>query len=640
MLMWSMSRAVVVVIILNALPIRSITCGDGDKRCQEYGCSAFCNRWTCMHPECPGCGPEVGCPAHSPSLPPPPPLPSLPPWNRALGTETFHVAAVGAHLFANGERLHIKGVNWFGSEGRSGPPLGLDKHPISWYMEFLKRHGFNAIRFLFNHDSVLGDAMLEAPNEKVYGVGAPWEAPELAHYSYLDMFLKLAQVAAEHGILVMIAAHRLRADAWPGDGLWFDAATPEVRVKTSWEKVAAKLCPQWNVFAADLQNEPHAASWGKGDPGTDWGQAAERLGNQVLSSCSRWMIMVEGVGYSPGAPGMDSGGAGIWWGENLAGVHKQPVRLSDPTKLVYSPHTYGPAVYEQWYFKDATFPGNMASIWSARFAFIAQQQLAPVVIGEMGGFYDTPGNPSGHDPQMRDKTWQDWAIAFMAEHEIGLFYFALNPNSVDTGGLLEQDWNTPVASKLELLSQLQSTDILAARARSLGASPPTHPAPSNPVPQPPPPLPVSSSPPPSPSPAPPPPLPPPPLPPPLPPPSPLPSPPPPPPSPLPPLAPPPYHPLGFAAIALSGPTLMAAASLSAVGLALLAIVHHVRRGRYTSVQTEHPDVAKASTRALKAPKKVTKPSIQTEWRPKSPVQTEGHNLDDVLDDDDFDVSEI
>ena len=30
--------------------------------------------------------------------------------------------------------------------------------------------------------------------------------------------------------------------------------------------------------------------------------------------------MVEGVGYFPGAPGMDSGGAGIWWGENLAGA--------------------------------------------------------------------------------------------------------------------------------------------------------------------------------------------------------------------------------------------------------------------------------------------------------------------------------
>ena len=29
----------------------------------------------------------------------------------------------------------------------------------------------------------------------------------------------------------MIACHRLRGDAWPGDGLWFDAATPEKRVE-------------------------------------------------------------------------------------------------------------------------------------------------------------------------------------------------------------------------------------------------------------------------------------------------------------------------------------------------------------------------------------------------------------------------
>ena len=34
----------------------------------------------------------------------------------------------GRKLYANGEVLNIKGVNWFGSEGRSGPPLGLDKH--------------------------------------------------------------------------------------------------------------------------------------------------------------------------------------------------------------------------------------------------------------------------------------------------------------------------------------------------------------------------------------------------------------------------------------------------------------------------------------------------------------------------------
>lgn len=28
------------------------------------------------------------------------------------------------------------------------------------------------------------------------------------------------------------------------------------------------------------------------------------------------------------------------------GVRHAPVKLRDPTKLVYSPHTYGPAVFE------------------------------------------------------------------------------------------------------------------------------------------------------------------------------------------------------------------------------------------------------------------------------------------------------
>jgi aryl-phospho-beta-D-glucosidase BglC (GH1 family) len=265
----------------------------------------------------------------------------LPPWDASTEPDTLTVLAHNGKIYANGERLDIKGVNWFGSEGRSGPPLGLDKHKIAWYMDFLRQHKFNAIRFLFNHKTILDDETLEPPNEEVYGKGAAWEAPELENYKYLDMFHKLAEVASEHGILVMMAAHRLSPSAWPGDGLWYDATVSEQGVKESWSKIADKLCGQWNVFAVDLQNEPHASSWGKG--GTkDWGHAAERLGNHVLSSCPRWLIMVEGVGYDPGAPGMDNGGAGIWWGENLAGAKAQPVKLSNPHKLVYSPHCAPP----------------------------------------------------------------------------------------------------------------------------------------------------------------------------------------------------------------------------------------------------------------------------------------------------------
>ena len=37
----------------------------------------------------------------------------------------------------------------------------------------------------------------------------------------------------------------------------------ESRVMESWSVLADALCGQWNIFAADLQNEPHGSSWGK-----------------------------------------------------------------------------------------------------------------------------------------------------------------------------------------------------------------------------------------------------------------------------------------------------------------------------------------------------------------------------------------
>ena len=54
---------------------------------------------------------------------------------------------------------------------------------------------------------------------------------------------------------------------------------------------------------------------------------------------------------------------GIFWGENLLGVRSAPVQLSRPRRLVYSPHSYGPAVYDMSYFKGSDFPHNLAALW-------------------------------------------------------------------------------------------------------------------------------------------------------------------------------------------------------------------------------------------------------------------------------------
>ena len=180
----------------------------------------------------------------------------------------------------------------------------------------------------------------------------------------------------------------------------------------------------------------------------------------MLTKCHRWLIFVEGVGYSPGAAGTDPN-SGIFWGENLAGAKVQPVVLSNPSKLIYSPHTYGPAVYPQDYFGAKDFPRNMAAIWEDRFGFAQKRLRVPLVVGELGGTY------TGADRQ-----WQDAAVEYMRARGIGLFYFALNPQSDDTGGLLKDDMTTPEAAKLKLLSRLRTTAVLPLRTARRPPAPP------------------------------------------------------------------------------------------------------------------------------------------------------------------------
>ena len=44
-------------------------------------------------------------------------------------------------------------------------------------------------------------------------------------------------------------------------------------------------------------------------------------------------------------------------------------------------------LFAQHYFSADDFPSNMPKLWEKRFAFLAKSDTAPVVIGEMGGFY-------------------------------------------------------------------------------------------------------------------------------------------------------------------------------------------------------------------------------------------------------------
>ena len=116
-------------------------------------------------------------------------------------TDPIDFVALDGKIYANGEAFDIKGINWWGSESRNGPPAGLNKHSIGWYFDLLAFNGFNAIRLLFNHESVLEDLPID-PSELIM-------APELSGLTYTAMFRKLAEEAGKRGLLVLMGCHRI-----------------------------------------------------------------------------------------------------------------------------------------------------------------------------------------------------------------------------------------------------------------------------------------------------------------------------------------------------------------------------------------------------------------------------------------------
>uniref|UniRef100_A0A914VWX6 Glycoside hydrolase family 5 domain-containing protein n=1 Tax=Plectus sambesii TaxID=2011161 RepID=A0A914VWX6_9BILA len=159
------------------------------------------------------------------------------------------------------------------------------------------------------------------------------------------------------------------------------------------------------------------------------------------------LFFVEGVQANAASPNKNS--PTHFWGENLEGVTWNPVKTGNgnlDARIVYSPHVYGPDVFNQAYFKVGNFPANMPDIWNMHFGFAKDRTGHPVVLGEWGGHY-RPGSP--------DEKWQnalaDWLHKKCMTDQ---FYWCLNPNSGDTGGLLNDDWSTANTRKLNLLARV------------------------------------------------------------------------------------------------------------------------------------------------------------------------------------------
>jgi endoglucanase len=69
-----------------------------------------------------------------------------------------------------------------------------------------------------------------------------------------------------------------------------------------------------------------------------------------------------------------------------------------------------------------------------------------VFVGEFGG------RSMGQDTE---GVWQRSLLAFLKANDISYAYWAWNPDSGDTGGILKDDWKSVNQSKLDVLNAYQ-----------------------------------------------------------------------------------------------------------------------------------------------------------------------------------------
>mmetsp|Transcript_17870 Transcript_17870/g.19901 ORF Transcript_17870/g.19901 Transcript_17870/m.19901 type:complete len:393 (+) Transcript_17870:14-1192(+) len=355
-------------------------------------------------------------------------------WAGCSAPEAFELTSSGGHLHANGERFYLKGLSWFGFETTNNVCHGLWAQDYKTLLDFIKTNGFNAMRLPFYLELVLNNTTMP-DSINYYNMNE-----DLKNLTSMQVLDKIIDYAGQNGILIMLDLHSFLGGTFMQDGLWYDATHPESMVIKGWDTLIARYANTWNVVALDLKNEPFATTWNTGDLKTDWDKAAARIGNHIHSTPagSKYLIFVEGTNKSPPCTNA------CFWGENLLGVHEAPVELTQKDKLVYSPHCYGPSVAYQSYFAAPNFPANMPEIWDTHYGFVPNVTGNAIVIGEWGG------QLTGSDGQ-----WLDAYTTWLVETEnTDNFFWCLNPDSGDTGGLLENDWKTPVTGKLKLVAKV------------------------------------------------------------------------------------------------------------------------------------------------------------------------------------------
>jgi endoglucanase len=306
---------------------------------------------------------------------------------------------------ANGKRIRLAGVNWYGASEDMGVPAGLDRSNRGTLAGLIAAQGFNSVRLPF---SVWMTEQTAPVPQRFLAAN-----PDLDGRTPLEVYDACVKALADHGLIVIPNCHLLDF-GWcctndDSNGLWFNDRFPAQKFTAAWQTIAKRYASNPLVAAMDIKNEPRSAkvgghvitpAWGTGGQ-ADFAAMYTSVGNMIHQFDPHALIICEGLNYA----------------QDLTGAARHPVRLTEPNKVVYSMHDY------HWFHNDphqtqAAFIADVTHMGG----YLLANKTAPVWIGEFGRIAAAP-QPGTQGPE----PWWSNISAWLARADVDWCWWALNP---------------------------------------------------------------------------------------------------------------------------------------------------------------------------------------------------------------------
>ena len=330
-------------------------------------------------------------------------------------------------LFLNDQEFRLKGISWNGFESVCNVAHGLWLHSLQNYLDILQDQKFNALRLPLSFEimeelDTIINADCTTKESEIF--------PGMTVRQYMGPFL---DHLSARGISVLFDMHTI--DGQITEFPWTDNVS-EDRVVAAWVQFAQAFGKHPAVMGFEIKNEPH------GDCSTyefhrHCARVIDSIGDRFAG-----LYFIDGTTQSSTDKPP--------WGGTFESISR--TCADDPLcqnilqgRLVFSPHVYGPDVRGD----DARMEGD--EIFEKRFGFLKYHPFfgdSAIIVTEFGG----------HMLEEDGRYFVKWKEYMERVHlSTGAFFWTFPPSSLDTGGMLDDNWSSVNQGKSHFLTTIQPT---------------------------------------------------------------------------------------------------------------------------------------------------------------------------------------